>query len=114
GMFINTLPIRLRLADKSVKASLSDAFDQLSELLLHEHASLGLALKCSGVQAPAPLFTTLLNFRHTHLPSNTDGRGFDGIAHLGGHERTNYPIIVSVDDLGSGFAVSSQCVGGID
>ncbi|EGH35833.1 amino acid adenylation, partial [Pseudomonas syringae pv. japonica str. M301072] len=38
---------------------------RLTELLGHEHASLVLAQRCSGVSAPTPLFSALLNYRHT-------------------------------------------------
>ena len=61
--------------------------------------------------AAAPLFTTLLNYRHTPVPS----RRAEGYAAARGHrrclhsqERTNYPLMLSVDDLGRGFALTVQ------
>ena len=81
----------------------------LAELLRHEHASLALAQRCSGVPAPAPLFSALLNYRYS---SQEDAAGaqlaWEGIEVLGGEERTNYPLTLSVDDLGEGFALVAQ------
>ena len=65
GLFINTLPVRIRVGEESVEASVRQTHAQLAELLGHEHASLALAQRCSGVPAPTPLFSALLNYRHS-------------------------------------------------
>jgi amino acid adenylation domain-containing protein/non-ribosomal peptide synthase protein (TIGR01720 family) len=39
---------------------------------------------------------------------------WEGMRLLSGEERTNYPLTVSIDDMGEGFAISAQCVDGID
>ena len=87
-----------------------ETFKQLSELLEHEQAPLALAQRCSGVAAPAPLFTSLFNYRHSDPGAMTS---WPGIELLQTEERTNYPITVSVDDLGEEFALIVQCVEGI-
>ena len=46
----------------SAERSVRQTHGLLAELMRHEHASLALAQRCSGVEAPAPLFTALLNF----------------------------------------------------
>ncbi|MBW8849102.1 MAG: non-ribosomal peptide synthetase, partial [Burkholderiales bacterium] len=51
GMFLNTLPLRLRLDSLGVHAAVRHTQQQLAQLLHHEHATLALAQRCSGVAA---------------------------------------------------------------
>ncbi|MFB4394932.1 MULTISPECIES: amino acid adenylation domain-containing protein, partial [unclassified Pseudomonas] len=105
GLFINTLPLRVRLA-LPVDQALRETHALLSRLIRHEHAPLGLAQRCSALPSGTPLFSALLNYRHSaaaeHAPT------LDGMRVLGGEERTNYPFNLSVDDLGEGFSLSLQ------
>ncbi|MFL0802072.1 MAG: amino acid adenylation domain-containing protein, partial [Agarilytica sp.] len=107
GMFINTLPYRLNLTGMSVEQALQKAQAELVELLPHEQASLALAQQCSGVAGDAPLFSAILNYRHSS-PPKVDFAKNTGIDVLFGQERSNYPFTVSVDDLGDGFALKAQ------
>jgi hypothetical protein len=59
GLFINTLPLRVDLAGCGVQNSVCDTHARLAALLEHEHASLVLAQRCSGVPAGTPLFRAL-------------------------------------------------------
>ena len=65
GLFINTLPVRIGVGERGRRGGVRRTHALLAELLRHEHASLALAQRCSGVAAPAPLFTALLNYRHS-------------------------------------------------
>ncbi|MCV4286254.1 non-ribosomal peptide synthetase, partial [Pseudomonas capsici] len=109
GMFINTLPLRVDIDARSVVEGLKSTHSGLTALLGHEHASLALAQRCSGVAAPAPLFNTLLNYRHSavDMTSSQAVSAWDGIESLSNEERTNYPLTLSVDDLGTGFAFTA-------
>ncbi|MCZ4093245.1 condensation domain-containing protein [Sinorhizobium psoraleae] len=116
GLFINTLPVRLDLDGTGVEESVRATHARLSELLSHEHASLALAQRCSGVAAPAPLFGALLNYRH-NTPAQTpamSGVGpsdvLSGIEWLGGEERTNYPLTLAVEDFGEALGLTAQVV----
>src|SRR5262249_4656995 len=73
-----------------------------------EHASLALAQRCSGVPAPAPLFTALLNYRHSKPAEAGRTLTWEGVEALGAKERTNYPVTLSGDDLGEGFVLTAQ------
>ena len=65
GLLINTLPVRLRLGEVAVEESIRQTHQTLAGLMRHEHASLALAQRCSALPAQVPLFTTLLNYRHS-------------------------------------------------
>ncbi|CAG0942382.1 hypothetical protein GPROT2_01677, partial [Gammaproteobacteria bacterium] len=117
GMFINTLPLRVRLNDVSAQEAAQRTHALLMQLLQHEHASLALAQRCSGVAAPAPLFTALLNYRHNAAPPDVDHpapQAPDGVAFLGGEERTNYPLTMSVDDFGERYLLTAQAQAPVD
>ncbi|MEE1890589.1 non-ribosomal peptide synthetase, partial [Pseudomonas carassii] len=103
GMFINTLPLRLDLAGVDLHDAVHQTQQRLSALLAHEHASLALAQRCSGVPAPAPLFSAMLNYRHGQAASEDRYLEWQGIEFLDGQERSNYPLSLSVDDMGEGF-----------
>src|SRR6185503_7258161 len=64
GMFVITLPVRIRVGEEGAQDSVRRMHKLLTQLLRHEHASLVLAQRCSGVAAPAPLFSALLNYRY--------------------------------------------------
>ncbi|QIO34958.1 non-ribosomal peptide synthetase [Bradyrhizobium sp. 1(2017)] len=111
GLFINTLPLRLDLDDTAVEDSVRDAHRRLTELMAHEHASLALAQRCSGVVAPAPLFSAILNYRHNAMPADLAAdRDNTGIEWLGGEERTNYPLMLAVEDYGQALGLTAQIV----
>ncbi|CAJ3558783.1 syringomycin synthetase [Burkholderia pseudomallei] len=107
GLFINTLPVRMRVAQTGVEASVKGTHAQLAELMRHEHAPLVLAQRCSGVPAQTPLFTSLLNYRYSK-PKVAAAHIADGIELLDGHERTSYPLSVTVDDHERDFTIVAK------
>ncbi|HEY6922732.1 MAG TPA: amino acid adenylation domain-containing protein [Steroidobacteraceae bacterium] len=109
GMFINTLPLRLSLGETTVAQLIEQTHRELMELLHHEQASLAVAQRCSAIKAPAPLFTTLLNYLHsTPLPQSLEPGTGNAVQLLSLKEWTNYPIVLTVDDKGEGFALTVQ------
>ncbi|MCE4575918.1 non-ribosomal peptide synthetase, partial [Caballeronia sp. CLC5] len=109
GLLINTLPIRLDVNDASVVDSVRDTHERLAALLQHQHAPLALAQRCSGVAAPAPLFSALLNYRHNQAVAD-EQQPFEGIELLGAEERTNYPLMLAVEDNGESLGLTAQTV----
>jgi amino acid adenylation domain-containing protein len=108
--YINTLPVRVRLGETGVKQSVLETHRLLTELLHHQHASLALAQRCSGIPAPAPLFTAVFKYQSGAATAKKDptDRSFEGIKPLGGEDRTDYPVALSVDDLGEVFTLEVQ------
>ncbi|WP_255496053.1 hypothetical protein, partial [Candidatus Nitrosotalea sp. FS] len=104
--------------EEGVEESVRGMQRQLAELLRHEHASLALAQRCSGVKAPLPLFTALLNYRHSGRAeqerSEKRKRAWEGMHGLYGEERSNYPFNLSVDDLGEEFGLTAQVDARVD
>ncbi|MGY2372711.1 amino acid adenylation domain-containing protein, partial [Pseudomonas sp. SDO528_S397] len=117
GMFINTLPLRVNIDGRTVQAAVRATHGQLTGLLAHEHASLALAQRCSGIANPMPLFSALLNYRHNTAPSAAQvaeqQKAWQGMHLLSTRERSNYPLTLSVNDLGEAFSLSALAVASI-
>ncbi|PSL79090.1 non-ribosomal peptide synthetase, partial [Variovorax sp. WS11] len=112
GMFINTLPLRVRLEMRDASECLQHTQQALAELLRHEHASLALAQRCSALPSGAPLFSAILNYRHGEAAAAA--RGLPGIETLASRESSNFPFGVSVNDRGTGFELVAQVDAAID
>ncbi|MBI6710660.1 amino acid adenylation domain-containing protein, partial [Pseudomonas syringae] len=112
GMFINTLPLRVDIGATTVADGLKATHERLTALLGHEHAPLVLAQRCSGVAAPTPLFSALLNYRHDAVSdvSAEAASAWGGIESFGTEDHTNYPLTLNVDDLGDAFTLTVQAV----
>jgi len=108
GMFINTLPLRVRLQDLTARGLVEQTHRELLDLMNHEQASLSLAQRCSGVGASTPLFNSIVNYRHEIAGRSLDWSGAQGVKMLKSQGGTNYPIVLSVDDDGQGFGLELE------
>ncbi|MFE5097738.1 amino acid adenylation domain-containing protein, partial [Streptomyces sp. NPDC056638] len=113
GPFMSTLPVRVRTDQLDVMGAVSAMRGQLAELLEHEHAPLSVAQQASGLVGDAPLFTSFLNFRH-NLEAEGGEWEIDGIRLLLSRERTNYPLVVLVDDNGGSMSVAVHAAAAIN
>ncbi|MCO7190840.1 MULTISPECIES: non-ribosomal peptide synthetase, partial [unclassified Pseudoalteromonas] len=107
GMMINTLPLRVSLSGQDAMSLLAQINDDLRALMPYEQVSLAEAQRCSGVSGQLPLFSAMLNYRHSATEESQleQDAGFKVIA---SEERTNYPFNLSVDDFGDGFGFELQ------
>jgi len=108
GMFINTLPLRLQIRDLTVNELVEHTQRELVELLSNEQASLATVQRCSDISGSAPLFTSLLNYRHSVRNLMTEWSDTEQFRLLAGAGWTNYPITLSIDDAGEGFVLAAQ------
>src|SRR5439155_12460376 len=114
GLFINTLPIRIRIGEDTVEDSVQSTHALLGHLLRHEHAPLSLAQRCSAVPPPTPLFSAILNYRYARDTEAPAAQFHDGRVALGIVSRTNYPLVLSVDDLNDRFVLTADVNSSID
>jgi amino acid adenylation domain-containing protein len=104
GMFINTLPLRVKLANQNSAQLINQVRQSLLDLMPYEQTSLALAQNCSALDADQPLFNTLLNYRHT----TPDGHSLANIEFIDPKETSNYPLTIAVDDFGNNFLINVQ------
>jgi amino acid adenylation domain-containing protein len=115
GLFMNTLPVRVKAAaGQTVGQALTDLRDQLADLLLHEHAPLTLAQAASGLPAGTPLFTALFNYRHGKPAGGARDDVLADVTTLFARERNNYPLGVSIDDDGETLGITVDAARPVD
>ena len=95
GLFINTLPLRVKLApDKPVGDLLCELQDGQSRLMAHQH--LGLA-EIQGLVGLGELFDTLVVFENypvDHAGLAKTGSGLD-VTPIAGHDVSHYPLCLA-------------------
>ncbi|QBG88210.1 amino acid adenylation domain-containing protein [Xanthomonas oryzae] len=108
GMFINTLPMRVRLGQQSLRAAIRDVHAQLNSLFAHEHAGLSHVQRCSGVAPPQPLFSALLNYRsHRQSSEAVDPLApWPGITVLQTQGVNHYPVVLDVEEMDDGIRLT--------
>ncbi|HEY0685560.1 MAG TPA: amino acid adenylation domain-containing protein [Steroidobacter sp.] len=123
GMFINTLPLRLRLEGMSVAQMVEQVGHALRDLLPYEQVPLSLAQQCSGLAANASLFSALFNYRHSQSAAGRSlvdaldvmsGAEEAGITLIHSQDRSNYPFSASIDDSEQDFSIEVQVDRSID
>ena len=95
GMFINTLPVRLKLAGQGVAEAVRSTRQMLAGLLAREQTPLAVAQRCSGVPGDLPLFSAILNYRHSTANVTPDLQTEAGIrrdCRPGTHELSPDPV----------------------
>ncbi|WIM94381.1 amino acid adenylation domain-containing protein [Actinoplanes oblitus] len=108
GSFINTLPVRLDLAGRSARDLVEETDRALRELVRYEQVPLPVARSFSGLDPEAPLFNAFFNYRHLPAADGAITREILGVTPLTGViERSNYPVAVSIDDLGNAFSIEA-------
>ncbi|MET0399627.1 MAG: amino acid adenylation domain-containing protein, partial [Longimicrobiaceae bacterium] len=100
GMFINTLPVRVRLpGDARLWEWLAELQKQQVEAREHEYAPLVEVQRWSDVPSGEPLFRSLVVFENYPVDQAV-GEAAGGLGALqvrptGGHEQANYPLVLS-------------------
>ncbi|MDL5034649.1 amino acid adenylation domain-containing protein [Pelomonas sp. APW6] len=113
GLYINTLPLRIRLTGRGAADALLQAQADLARLLQHEHAPLSLAKRCSELPGDKVLFSALLNYRHSQDIETLPQRWSQelGLQLVYSEESSNFPFNMDVDDSGAGLTLTAQVAG---
>ncbi|WP_406727867.1 amino acid adenylation domain-containing protein [Streptomyces sp. GD-15H] len=96
GLFINTLPLRVRMPEQSsVLAWLQELQEQSLRMRQYEHSPLSEVQRWSGLPAGAPLFETLFVFEN-YPEGDGDGETALRLEALGSKEQTHYPLNTAI------------------
>lgn len=112
GLFINTLPVRIKVPGQAVLISwLKELQNQQSEALQYEYTSLLEIQKLSDIPAGLPLFKTLLVFENYPIDKTlTQQNKSLKIQEVDSVEWTNFPLTILVG-LGSELSIKLKYSG---
>ncbi|MFD5430042.1 amino acid adenylation domain-containing protein, partial [Streptomyces sp. NPDC127084] len=102
GLFINTLPVRVRLRPAETLTGLVTRVQrEQADLMPHHHYDLPSIKQLSGLRGDTPLFDSLLIYEnYPSAPTGTVGAAEDGgglrIAGFRGRDATHYPLTLMV------------------
>ena len=110
GVFINTLPMRVRLENCSAQELIKRVGEILYQMLPYEQVPLSVAQKCSSLDNDTPLFSAFLNYMHSAEASTEVSQVnlLENVDLLDLQRRTNYPFNLSVDYSGDAFTLDLQ------
>lgn len=94
GLFINTLPVRVRISSKeTVRSLLRKIQEQCAEMREYEHSPLVQVKKWSGLPAGEPLFESIVAFENYPIDKNL-GEWCESmdLGNINVEESTNYPL----------------------
>jgi amino acid adenylation domain-containing protein len=110
GLFINTLPVRVRVAPRAPRTSLLGWLKQLqaqqAEIRQYEYAPLAEVQRWSDVPGGTPLFEHILVFENYPLDASLrQGVGNLRIGEIRFVEKTNYPLSAAAAEAETGLAL---------
>jgi amino acid adenylation domain-containing protein len=109
GLFINTLPVRVRISPGAKMAPwLKDLQTQQVELHQYEHSPLVQVQSWSEVPRGTPLFESLVVFENYPMDALREQVGSLAISNVCWEERTNYPLTLVAIVTGSELSLRAS------
>ncbi|MEM0939406.1 MAG: amino acid adenylation domain-containing protein [Bacteroidota bacterium] len=107
GLFMNTLPVLLNFKG-DILSFIEHTNERLQQLISHEQTLLSDVHDWSGIFNDVPMFSALLNYRHSTQNILLETTFDSGLRSFSGEERTNYPFNLSIDDYGNDFVLTAK------
>lgn len=108
GLFINTLPVRVKVSsDMTLVHWLAQFQQQQAEARQYEYSSLVQIHGWSEISREQPLFESLIVFENYPVESENDEPTNDGLKVYGvqGLAQTNYPLVLIVSWISTGLSI---------
>jgi tyrocidine synthetase-3 len=113
GVLINTVPLRVKIGNENITDFVQQLHNHLMEILPYEQTPLSQIQRLTQLPTDAPLFTSIINYRHLNrlseeLQEAEKYSAVPDISYIGGQERTNYPFNLLVNDMADEFTLVIQ------